>query len=238
MAIRNFTGFELSNDDVGNGSVGHQSTNFTSVTSPVYSGTRAVRCSCTTSATGFFQFSTEEDSVGRRTFTEITPLYMQFMFRYATKPSSGSEPIGYICGLEIALNSSCNLVAVNRTGFTTLATGTTVLSADTWYIIRARVTTTANGGNWEIQLAQAGGTPATEVSGSGQTWGVTLSSVALGKTQNVSSQTVDFYYDDLIVTDTEYLTNPNVEITRIPATDIQGAGTWSLTQMLIQINLV
>lgn len=170
----------------------------------VRTGGYALRVNPTTTATGLMRIGCFTAAGGRDTACSVATLYTRFYFRYATKPASGSEILyqartsGDSVKFSLRLNSSGNLVAYDSAG-SLLATGSTVLAQDTWYRIEPMVGTGASA-NWAVQLNGV-----TEISGSGASLNASNNGrLFLGKVTDVSSQSVDFFYDDFAMDDAGY----------------------------------
>lgn len=163
-------------------------------TTTVRTGVDAFRANPTTSALGYVGLR-GWSSTGAATSTIGQLLSARFYFRYATKPAANNEPMFSHAfpgagAFELRINSSGNLLAYSNT--TLLSTGATVLASGTWY----RITYTSNGTNaWAVTLDGA-----TELSGTDAFAGNTA--FYFGKPANRNSQTVDFFYDDILTTDT------------------------------------
>jgi len=170
----------------------------------VRTGGYALRVNPTTTATGLYRIGCFTAAGGRDTACSVATLYTRFYFRYATKPASGSEIVyqartsGDAVKFSLRLNSSGNLLAYDSAG-SLLATGSTALAQDTWYRIELMVGTGASA-NWAVQLNGV-----TEISGSGASLNASNNGrLFLGKVTDVSSQSVDFFYDDFAMDDAGY----------------------------------
>lgn len=137
-----------------------------------------------------------------------TALYLRFYFRYDTKPASNDE---VICNfgaavttavgsdLEVRLNSSGNLAVYSSGTPTLLATGSTTLSSGTWYRVEVKADQSdAANTVWEVKVD---GTS----QGSGS-FTIVNSIVAahLGKVFNRNGNSVDFFYDDALLSNSAY----------------------------------
>lgn len=202
MAILNITGFETGDASE---AVGGLSGTASIVTSPVRTGTYALRCNPTTTGTGFTSIQSHSSTTGAAaSFTPNTHRYLRFYFRYATKPSSNHEIICQISSgsgrgathLEVRLDSSGNLRAYRST--TALATGATVLAANTWYRIEVKRELGTNAA-WEVKIDGV-----SEISGTANFGASTGTTLAIGKILNRNSNTVDFFFDDVSVSDSGY----------------------------------
>lgn len=182
------------------------------VTGPVRTGTYSFRINPTTTGTGTCSirgYSTTGSAPANGVDSAVA--YYRTYFRYATKPASNDEEIAVVVDtsavakLYLRLNSAGNIVAYDSTN-TAVATGATVLSVNTWYIIEISVGTGATS-NYEIKLAQDSATlldPATELSGTGAFGTTNNGGFALGKVTNRNGNSVDFFYDDYFVSPTAY----------------------------------
>lgn len=140
MARMHHTGWELNSqtvgmeaDDVGSGGTG---TILSVVTSPVRSGTYALRFKSGTAGTVFgfneFVFTT---MVTGRTY------YQRFYFRYATLPNVSTEFIaaatnsGFTAGWELLFSSTGTLTLARFSNDAAIGSASSALSVDTWYRI-------------------------------------------------------------------------------------------------------
>jgi hypothetical protein len=187
-------------------------------------GAGCLRVNPTTTGTGRWRpFGTPsaDGTSNGGTFAPGAILGMGFYFRVDTLPASNSEEIAVIVDasnnerFQLRVNSSGNLLLYyNETNL--LATGTTVLSTGTYYRIFFFINNTAN-----TQGVILNGT--TELSGS-QTIANNPTTPTLGKQNNRNGQSVDYYYDDFILTDSA--TEPNAGWRCRLSVPI-GAGTYS-----------
>lgn len=128
--------------------------------------------------------------------------------------------------VELRLNSSGNLAVYDSTP-TVQSTGSTTLSSGTWYCIE--LSNSQSGGvnnQWELKIngsVEASGTFAIVNS---------VANVIVGKTINRNGNSVDFYYDDVAISDSAYpgegrctLLVPNANGTYQTATIGAGAGS-------------
>lgn len=181
------------------------------VSSPVGTGTYALRVNPTTTGTGYAAIK-GLISTGELASTSITFAtgYYQFRFRYATKPGSNSEEICQVVSGATAIKATLRLTSTgtldlyNQDGTTLRATGSTVLSADTWYTLQLTIGTDSGGGvddsTYELKINGS-----SEYSGSNLDATATANTgILLGKVTNRNSQTVDFFYDDVIIDDAAY----------------------------------
>lgn len=145
----------------------------------------------------------------------VSTLYLSFYFYYATKASSADEPIAATLNgsaglrLEVRLTSTGNLAVYDSTP-ALVATGTTVLSQNTWY----RIDILSNSGttaNYELKINGS-----VELSGTANQTASANYQVGLGKTNNRNSQAVDYYYDDVWLDSTDYAPS-NYAIARLDA---------------------
>lgn len=219
MAILNIVGWESGDSAAESvsttGTVSIQSTT-------KRTGTYALQANPTTTATGYANVGTI-DSTARDVNFDVADVYARFYFRAATLPASNSEPIfssnrstGGAIKFELRIDSAGNLLGYGQ-GTSLLATGTTVLSTGTWYRIEVRVGTGASA-NWEVKI---NGT--SEISGTADLRSDNNVNVRFGKTTNRNGNTVDFFYDDIAVSDSAY---PGASDGVYPLT-VDGDGTYT-----------
>ncbi len=192
MAITNFVGFETGATTEARILAGTLSIQNT----VARTGTYALRVNPVTTGTGYFglgPLGSSSNIDGNNT----TLCFTQFYFRYATKASGVPEPI--IAGISgntnvgtVRLGSDGLLRLVNSSN-TVVATGATVLSANTWYKIIMQ---------WS---GFGGGTQILSVDGV-QQWSLatTLGGCdyfAYGRHTSIASQSLDYFYDDIIIGD-------------------------------------
>jgi hypothetical protein len=216
MAILNFTGWEQGNtlsieagDDYqpfqGSGGTGQ-------VTSAqAKHGTYSLNFAKTSTNTKWQDFPTVRDADGKINGNSgsYAEMYIEFYFRYATKPSSayemimevmssGGDPIAFL-----ALNSSGNIVVYDFNNYSTpvlVATGSTALSANTWYKVQFKIVA-GSSGSYQLKIDDT-----SDASGS-RSWVITVNTrkLSLGVRRDFNSQDIDFYLDDLVVSDTAFI---------------------------------
>lgn len=201
MATVNFCGWETGDvreAAVNSGTVSVQ-------TSVARNGGYALKSNPTTTGTGFHQFDgLNADGTSSGTDASIVTSYVRFYFQYTTKPASNDEPIIRIgtsaAGrkLIVRLNSAGNLAAYDAAN-ALLATGTTVLASGVWYRIEIKCGTSATVGAYEAKIDGA-----SEFSGTGNLSATNAGSVRLGKETDANGNTVVFYYDDFLWSDSAY----------------------------------
>jgi hypothetical protein len=206
MAIVNLCGFETGAIGGANegGSLGTSSVQSTTKRT----GTYALQTNPTTTATGYCTLL-GIGANGNAATLGLTTTYVRFYFRYGTKPSSNNEEIFQLNHTSVAtgnrkialrINSSGQLMAYASDGTTQIgSTGSTSLAQDTWYRIECSVDSSLTG-NVEVRIDGA-----TEISGTGNTNSLVSYGLLLGKVVNRNGNTVDFYYDDVIVGDSGFI---------------------------------
>lgn len=194
------SGFESGDSEENDSNAG----TFSIVTSPVRTGTYAFRANPTTTAVGNLIVAGVAAAGGATAYGAAT-VYHRFYFRYATKPTTGDEEIfraraGASIKFQLRINSAGNLVAYQQ-DLVSLSTGTTVLNANTWYRIEARVgTAVAGSGVWEVKI---NGT--SEISGStADLLNSNNTRSNYGKSTNYNGNTVDFFYDDILLSNSAF----------------------------------
>lgn len=184
-------------------------------------GDYALRTNPTTTAIGYATIG-KQDTDGRSSVYDLATVKHKFMFRYSTKPAADMElfyvatNVGITLKLGLALNSTGNIVAIDST-FTPLGSpGASVLAANTWYRIEVSVGTGSNAA-YELKID---GT--VELSGTGDLLTDNNGAIVLGKLVNLNGESVDFFYDDVVIDDAAY---PGE--TAVQRMDPDGNGTYT-----------
>lgn len=198
MALRRFSGFEISNGEAtlsGTASIN---------TGTVRTGGGSLRVNPTTTGVGHALFYDLSTTGTNSAAFNIATSYVQFWFRYATKPASNNEQLyvtqdtGGSTKLSLRLNST-GTIGVYGAADTLLGTSSTTLSANTWYKIEIQTGTSATVGAYELKINGS-----SEVSGTANLSASNAQDFRLGKITNKNSQTVDFFYDDFAVSDSAF----------------------------------
>ena len=209
-------------------------------TSHVRTGTYSLKSNPATTAVGWAQISTN-GSAGASTGFSLATAWYGFYFLYITKPAANDEDIcapcasGAVVKIYVRLNSAGQL-AVYDQGLTLLATGTTVLSSNTYYLIEVKCGTGGSSAAWEVKIN--GTVEIGSVAGNLGTGN--NASILLGKVINHNGNSVEFYYDDFYISSTGYL-GTNASAIAVPSADgtftawTIGAGSGSKWQQLTQI---
>ena len=176
-----------------------------------------ISCSNTVSKTGEFSLRANPTTTGTG-WTTIAGLggtgtfatsfgaaniWYKVDFRYDTKPTSNSEPFlaawqtSSGLKLELRLNST-GAIEVYDSTVTLVGTGATVLTASTWYRIEVQVGTGASA-TWVLRVNGI-----VELSGVSNLNTANNFGLVLGKPYNRNSQSVDFYYDNVVVDNAEF----------------------------------
>jgi hypothetical protein len=205
MALINFqtmgTGLETTEFDAVGG------TN-SMVTSPVWTNSSySFRCNPATTATGFSQISGFA-ATGIDAVFSVTTTYVSLYFRYATAPAAGDEPILQVrqvanTKFEVRIDSTGKLYGYNS-ALTLVASGTTALSANTWYRLDLKIGSSATVGAYELKINNVA-----EWSGTTNTLLANATNVRIGKHTNRNGNTVDFYYGPVVLDDANYVADPN-----------------------------
>lgn len=200
MALLRFTGFETLVLSDATSSGGTVSVN----TTTKRTGAAALRCNPTTTAVGWVRIG-GLNSLGSNASANVATMYSTFYFYIATAPASNDEGFCDVndtvanVKLHLRLNSSRQIVVYDNT-ITIVATGSTALSTSTWYRIEVMTTTSASASNYEVKIDGV-----SELSGTCTQGNTNNGFIRLGKQTNYNSNTVDFYYDDLALSDSAYL---------------------------------
>lgn len=214
MAIVNFSGFYDILEGIGLGNT------FSLQTSVVRTGATALRANPTTTNNGGLTFNGFNADGSRGNVLAVTDSYVQFWFRYATKPSSNDEEImtitpgaGGTHKIGLRLDSS-GVLKLYDNALSLIATGTTVLSQDTWYKLEVSCGTSATVGPYELKINDV-----SEFSGTGNTSANTAGAINLGKVTDRNSNSVDFFYDDFVYSDSAFISGDIAVKELIPDAD-------------------
>lgn len=195
MAVLTFTGFEsgvLAHESVSNsGTLSLQS-------SVVRTGGYALLVNPTTTGTGYYVLARPATD-GTPAAINVAIIYARFYFRWGTLPSSGDEEIFHTSRLNVRLDHNGKLLTYTSSG-TLLSTGTTALSSGTWYRIEVKISIVSTTLSYEVKINGSSEYTGTTSVTSGSTTGT----VALGKFADHNGQSVAFYYDDVLISDSAY----------------------------------
>lgn len=174
----------------------------TIVSSTTHSGNYSMRMNPITSATGYIvgngilpsgQVSASANSV--------TDMYRSGWLRVETFPAVGSENISR--AIDTASNAKGFLditysrqIKLKNGGAAAVATSSTILTPGTWYHICWALGTAASNPTYNVWINGN-----LEMSGVGGFGAVNNGGTEWGKRLNTNSQTVDFYWDDMVVRD-------------------------------------
>lgn len=190
----NLTGFE-----VGNATDGVLAGTSSIQTGTKRSGAYALRVNPVTTGSGSFRIGCPgADGVNAACSAATT--FVRFYINFATIPASASEEIAQaadssISTLKWALRiTSGGKLAIYNTSNSLVATGATTLTTGTWYQIVVQSTTSASASAYSVTL---NGT--SELSGTMTQSSSNTGFVFFGKTADRNSQTVDYYYDDILI---------------------------------------
>lgn len=173
---------------------GFESSDLTDVSSSInvqvqgttlHTGSYALQCSQLSNTTGYATLLTSPGSA----------VYLRFYFLASLLPAVGDEPIAVLplssYNLHIRVNSSGKLAVYYSN--TLQAVGKSVLSPNGWYRIEMSYLTST--GVWKLYID--GNQELTGTTAGGQV----ISSVVLGKYSNANGNSVNFYYDDVVIRD-------------------------------------
>ncbi len=170
--------------------------------------TLSIRPNATT--TGYFAVSPDSDL-----FTSNT--YLGFWLRVDTFPLVGGEQI--VRGTNtsnqttfiLRLNYNRTLSVLNN-GLVSVATTTTALATSTWYYVNLRVDA-GTGAQYDLRINGS-----TDVSGTSTFGGTanTMRAVSIGKPQNTNSNTLDLYFDDIVLDDSTFGTSGQKVLALMP----------------------
>lgn len=211
MAIQQIIGFEYGNSgqaESSGGTVAWQGTT-------VRTGSFALQTNPATTAVGWAQFKKLAANGIQNTDINVADLYVSFYFRVGTLPGTSEEIMSFentsdALKFALRIDSAGNLMAFQSDGTTQVgSTGSTALSTNTWYLLDVMCGTGA-AASWEVKINGSA-----EISGTGDLNTLNHGQVVLGKATNRNGNTVNFYYDDVIISDSAF-TGANEIKTIIP----------------------
>lgn len=219
LSCKYLCGFELGNNQElrTNAATGTASVVSSVTNGAPHSGTYCFKANPSGASTGYGRMA-HYDASGALVIFSFPNFYARFYFYCHTAPGSASEEICWIynLGLQVRIDSARKLSLWNNT--TQLgSTGANALSLDTWYRIdvkRIAGTDTA----FEVRLNGTVEVTTTFTHASNAT------EFEIGKTANRNDQSVEFYYDDVYIEDTEY--PPDGKIVVLKPTGGSGAGQY------------
>jgi hypothetical protein len=203
MAILAFSGFELGESSLNDDLLAFNS-NASFVTTTPKTGSYCGRINLTSGKNSRFSLRTY-DAVGVSSINfTVSYSYLQFYFKYATKPS-GATPNEIFAitdstdGVKIAIriNSDGKLCLYDSGGSIIGSAGSTALSSSTWYKINFKIDTGASAA-YELKIDDN-----TELSGTGS-FTNTAKNFNFGVSSMNATENVDFFYDDIILSDSSY----------------------------------
>lgn len=195
MSITAFNGFES-----GVGGDGLASGTFSLATSPTRGAwsTYSFRSNPTTTGTGYYAVLGTNGTLLSTSANLGSPAYFTFYFYISTLPASGNEEFAdVVAKMQLRVSDAGVISAYN--GTTLIATGTAILTTATWYKIQIACGTGAGA----IVQVKVNGT--TDINTTATLSSSNTGSIRLGKVTNRNGNSVDFYYDDCIVSNSAYV---------------------------------
>lgn len=188
MALLRVTGFESGSTAEAFSSGG----TISFATTGQRTGAYALRVNPTTTALGYFTVSSG---------ISAATIIVGFAFKPVTLPASGAEQFirmraSTVDKAELRISSAGIVTLYNSTVL--IATGTTTLTAGTYYYIELKI----GSGATAVYELRIDGT--TEFSGTYSNSANNTDVYFIGKSVNRSSQSVDFYYDDMYFDDAAF----------------------------------
>lgn len=168
----------------------------------------ASRSNPTTTGTGYYAPLGTGDGIVLSTTVSAAAYYATFYFRIATLPASANEEFfavlttGLAAKMQLRIDSAGVISAYS--GTTLIATGTAVLSLNNWYKIQVACGT----GVGAVVEVKVNGT--TDISTTANLSATNNGQVRLGKVTNRNGNSVDFYYDDAVISNSGYIAEAKV----------------------------
>ena len=236
-ALVNIVGFN--NGDSGtNGEIQSLSATVSTPAATYRSGGAALRTNPTTTAASAARIGAFAATGAKASFSK-SRIYTTFYFRYATKPASGDE---MFFGTENSSGTNKGSLRLNSLGQvvvydsaeTAIATSTTALDADKWYrfdVDFAAGTSAA----WEVKIfndptsgnGTGGPTLLEEMSDTINLLSGDHALVIFGKEVNYNGNTVDFFYDDVAISDSAYIGDHQILIGQPNSEGVLGYIEWT-----------
>lgn len=183
--------------------IGTLGTNVSVVNSPVRTGTGALRINPSAAANAALSMGQYDLTTGQQVGFSLTEFWGRIYFQYATKSTAATGELfmsfrtaGNVIAAQFILLSS-GLIRLSGSGVGT-ADGTTVLAANTWYEIEWHYLAGV-GGQLEVKLNGV-----TEVTLNANFNVNQISDIYVGKQINFNSTALDYFYDDMVVSDSAY----------------------------------
>lgn len=210
--------------DIGNLGEAISSGGGVSISSSVqYSGHNSFKCLSTASGTAFAEFGTF--TAGKPAAFNNATTAVTVRWRFAQKPLSGTEEVIVFrhatAGnkISVRLTSTSILKLVTSAG-ADIGFGTTALSPNQWYLLELSCGT---GTNAPYTLKIDG---VTELSGTVTLSASNTTTVRLGKTTNLATQIVEYYFSQLII-DSSTLRGANAGVAVLYPNANTGSAEWS-----------
>ena len=200
MAVLNFCGWETGDFSEIQSGTGTFSISTTTVRTGLYS----LRCNPTGTAIGNNRFAAISTAGVATTSFNVPSLYSRGYFRIALAPASADEEFYVVLDTSgtakasFRINSSRQIVVYNNAD-TLVSTGATALALDTWYRIEILTSTGAGSQPYEVRIDGA-----VELSGTMNMLTNNHGSVRCGKAINHNGQSIDFFYDDWLWSDSGF----------------------------------
>lgn len=201
---QNITGFETGNAPATTTEFNFVGTTQSIQSTTVIDGNFSLQTNPATSAVGYVSMAFSGNN-GQPTSFNVADLYFGFYWRVGTLPSSGSEEFVATrrSGAEqmtLRVNSSGNILMFQNSDLVTTPvwTSTATVSTGTNYFIRMRVQTSTTGAYSFDIYDMATCTLIENQAGTANFGTQNSEGIRLGKVNNRNSQTVNFYYDNLI----------------------------------------
>ncbi len=209
MAVLNICGFETGKSNVSGGSTSGEITGGGAVfddvfqTSVVRTGEYAGRVHPIASNTCWYQLAGMAATGVSANINTVT-LFVRFYFRIATMPSADcifftiAPTASTVSKMSWKLSTNGTISAHSGNSASTLvATGTKVLTTDTWYMMEMQLGTSATATvEWKVDGVVDVSTTDNRLTNCGDCY--------FGRTVSSAGGAIDFYYDDICIRDDAY----------------------------------
>lgn len=179
-------------------------------------GNYAMRINPSGAGTGYSSHGMWSTTTGARTAFNLATVYITFYFYVGTLPALASEEFfrvietgGTNIKMTLRVKSDGKIQAYAYDGITQLGSDSaSSISTSTWYKISVKCGT-GSSASYEVKVNDS-----TWLSGTGNLSTTNAGYIAFGKQTNRNSQTVDFYYDDLCIDNSEYPNYTGINLMR------------------------
>jgi len=236
-ALVNIVGFNTG-DASTNGEVSSLAGSISAPAATSRSGGAALKVNPTTTAVSAARIGAFATTGAKASFDK-SRIYTTFYFRYATKPASGDE---MFFGTEDSTAANKGSLRINSSGQVVVydsaetadATSVVALDADTWYRFDVDFATGTDAA-WQVKIfndptsgnGTGGPTLLETMSGTMNLLTTNHALAIFGKEVNYNGNTVDFFYDDIAISDSAYVGDHQIFVGKPNSDGVLGYIEWT-----------